>query len=383
VAADKNGKELPKGVTLRKDGRYMGRVEYQGEKHTLYDRDLKVLKKRIANLKYEVEHGLYAKEENITVASWFDTWITEYKMNSVKIGTVESYKDCFKLYIKPVHGRMKLKDMRGEHIQKLYNDMFRKKYSRATIELVSVILSSMYKQAIKNEIVQKNPVAMTILPRKREKQEQRVFTVAEQKLFINYAKESQHFNLYKIALSTGMRSGELRALEWNDIDFKNEVIKVRGTLKSETGAGSFKDLPKTTSSYRDIPMIKEVWLLLKQIKSEQLKAKLRLGNKWIPQEGLEKLVFPNSFGQPLHSSSINLDMKRIIQQINESKGEFVQASLHTLRHTFATRGIEKGIPPKVMQEILGHSSLSMTMDLYAHVLPDTKANEIKKIASLF
>ena len=383
MAADKNGKELPKGIMLRGDGRYIGRFVYQGEKYTLYDRELKVLKKKMADLKYEVEHGIYAKEENVILASWFNIWITEYKMNSVKFGTIGSYTDCFNQWIKPTLGNKKLKEIRGEHIQKLYNDMVKAEYARTTIELVSVVLNSIYKQAIKNGMVQRNPVSLATLPRNTKKKEQRVLSTEEQKIFMKYAEVNPYFNVFKIALFTGMRSGELRALEWKDIDFKEGTISVSGTLKFIKGKGYFKDAPKTKTSERDIPMLEGVIQLLKKIKIYQAEQRLKLGDKWKPQKGLEHLVFTAEFGEPVSHSALNVEVKKIVARINQSDIDFTHMTPHALRHTFATRGIEKGIPPKVMQEILGHSSLSMTMDLYAHVLPDTKANEIKKIASLF
>lgn len=215
MAVDKNGKPLPKGIAYRKDGRYMARLEYQGEKYTLYNRELKALKKKIADLKYEVEHGIFAKEENITVSSRFHTWIKEYKENSVKIGTIKSYTDCFNQYIMPVHGSKKLKDIRAEHIQKLYNDMFKAGYARATIGLSNGVLTGMYRQAVKNGIVLKNPIEHTTLPRAKKKKEQRVLTVEEQSVFLKYSEMSVYYDVYRIALFTGMRAGEIKALERN------------------------------------------------------------------------------------------------------------------------------------------------------------------------
>lgn len=116
MALDKNGKELPKGITLRSDGRYMGRFTFKGETFTVYDRNLKALKKKLTDRQYEVEHGIFAKEENITVEGWFNVWMKEYKENSVKIGTIISYKACFKNYICPMLGKKKLADVRPEHI---------------------------------------------------------------------------------------------------------------------------------------------------------------------------------------------------------------------------------------------------------------------------
>ncbi len=319
MAVDKNGKQLPKGITLRNDGRYMGRFTYQGETYTLYDRDLKTLKKKLNDLQYEVEHGVFAKEENITIESWFNTWINEYKMNSVKQGTIVSYKDCFNYYILPTLGKKKLKDLRPEQIQKLYNELVKKEYSKATIELVSIIINSMYKQAYKNGIVQKNPVEMTTLPREKKKIERRVLSLNEQNLFLQYAEGSRNYNLYKVALFTGMRSGELRALEWDNIGFKNDLIYVKGTLKHFAEKGHVKDTPKTMTSEREIPMLDGIVQILKNQRIEQKKLKLALGDMWQPNIGLENLVFTSETGKPVTSTSLFRNINKIINLINKDE----------------------------------------------------------------
>lgn len=382
MAKDTNSKKLPKGITYRSDGRYMGRFVHQGEKFTFYNSNLKELTKEMQNKRYEVEHGLYSKESNLTMDSWFTTWMDEYKANSVKYGTLLIYRKTYTLYIEKPFGKRKLTDIRPEHIQKLLNEM-NQKYARETIKLVVVVLGGMYKQAYKNGIIQKNPVPLTTMPRETKKKEIRVLDMKEQKLFLEAAESSPYYDLYRVALNTGMRAGELRALEWSDIDFRNKMIHVNGTLKYQKGEGYYKDLPKTKTSDRDIPMLDTVYTIFKEQKRQQSKRRLAVGEKWQPMTGLEKLVFTNEFGHPVSHDALNHDMKKIERCINEEGQEFNHITPHTLRHTFATRGLENGIPPKVMQEFLGHTSITMTLDIYSHVLPDTKASEIQKLANLF
>lgn len=182
-----------------------------------------------------------------------------------------------------------------------------------------------------------------------------------------------------------MRNGELRALQWSDIDFIKRIIHVNGTLKYiAKGEETYKiDTPKSSSSRRDIPMLDNVYLTLKRQKRQQLENKMILGERWRPQKGFENLVFTGAFGRCVTDSAIYQDMLKVEQRIRAAGYEFEHVKPHTLRHTFATRGLENGIPPKVMQELLGHTSITMTLDIYSHVLPDTKANEIQKIANIF
>ena len=384
MGIDNKEKKLPKGIRRRKSGLYEARFTYKGELYTLYNTNLKLLQREIAERRYEVEHGLYAKESNVTVDSWFHTWMEEYKKNSVKYGTYKVYLDEYKVHIKEPLGRKQLKDIRGEHIQKLFNDMA-DRYSPTTINLVKVILSGMYAQAVRNGMVLRNPVKNTSVKKEKGKRKIRVMTTEEQKLFMRYSKSSQFYDLYIVALGTGMRSGELRALQWSDIDFDNKIIHVNGTLKYVAKAKEkyMIDEPKSETSKRDIPMLDNVVTVLREHRKHQLGTRMLLGNKWRPEPGFENLVFTGGFGRCISETALYEDMKKIRVQIRKDGHAFGAHTPHSLRHTFATRGFEKGIPPKVMQEILGHKSITMTLDIYSHVLPDKKAEEINKLAAMF
>lgn len=203
MSTDNNGKKLPKGIRMRGKELYEARFTYKGETYVLYNTNLKLLQNELAAKRYEVEHGFYAKESNVTVDSWFHTWMEEYKKNSVKYGTYKVYLDEYKTHIKEALGRRQLKDVRGEHIQKLFNDMA-KRYSHTTVNLVRVILSGMYTQAVRNGMVLRNPVKNTSIKKKKRKKKIRVMTTEEQNMFMRYSKSSQFYDLYMVALGTGM-----------------------------------------------------------------------------------------------------------------------------------------------------------------------------------
>ena len=371
---------LPPGITQRPDGRYMGRFSYQGERFTFYDKDLRKLMKKMQEKQYEMEHGFYCKETNIILDKWFSTWISEYKIHAVKAGTIEAYTTSYNLYIRKKLGKKKLTQIRSEHIQKLINEMT-EEYAKSTINLVFIVLNGMYKQAVKNKIIAYNPLEAVTLPKAKKKREVRVLSMEEQKIFLQYAKESVYQDFYIVALNTGMRLGEMRGLMWKDIDFQNKVIHVRRTMRYFHGKGTVLDTPKTATSVRDIPMLDEVYEVLRRHKKEQMEYRFMLGDMW--KEDFEDLVFTAPFGKHISDTAINMDMNAVVDRIKASGIEFDHIYPHVLRHTFATRGLEKGIPPKVMQELLGHTSITMTLDIYSHVLPDVKSKEIQKIANLF
>lgn len=385
MATDKNGKTLPKGITLRLDGRYMARFQYDGERYTIYDTNVKGLLEKMDNMKYELKHGIFCKPKEITVSAWFETWMEEYKYSTCKASTIQTYKQSYANYIQPALGKRKVTDIQPQALQKIINDLYKKGFSKSRVNFVFVILSGMFTQAQKNKLIINNPADSLVLPkyRKKSQNEKRVMSLEEQKLFLKYAKDSVYYDFYVIALSTGMRVNEIVGLQWSDIDWKNKLIHVTGTLVYlRTGLGRYKDTPKTASSRREIPMLNNIEELLKNIRHRQLENRLRLGDKWKEEEALKNMVLTYEEGGAIWDTGIRVDMKKIANQIKKDGIEFEPITPHALRHTFATRGLEQGIPLKVMQVILGHSSLAMTADLYSHVLPDTKAEEMKKIENI-
>ena len=378
-------KKLPKGITLRKDGRYVGRFMYHGEKFTVYGEDLRKVKKELANLKYEVEHNLYQKPSRITIDQWFNEWVETYKARNVKPTTLEIYKRHYRVHIQGSLGKKYLVDVRANDIQKLFNTMADNQYSMSTIEHVKNVINGMMAQAYKNKLIKENPMMFITVPNGKEKKDRVALTKEEQNLFLEYAEKysPQTYTLFALALCTGMRKGELFALRWEDVDFTNRVIHVTGTLSKLSHAAPYRGTPKTKTSLRDIPMMDYAYKILKQQKKEQMEMRLMQGEKWKPLPDLENLVFTSNTGKSRLSSSIFSIMNKIIKHIKEDGKQINDFPFHVLRHTFATRAIEGGMNPQTLKTILGHSSLSMTMDLYSHVMEDTKAKEMNQISELF
>lgn len=391
MAADKNGKKLPKGITQRSDGRYMGRFSHNGERYTLYDdNNLKRLEKAMNDMRYELEHGIYGDTKKMTMNKWFDIWLQEYKENSVKRSTLESYKQFYDLYIRKPLGGKYIKELRAIQIQKLCNDMAKRGLATNTIAKVELIINGMLEQACKDDMLLKNPCRGVTVP-KIECEPRKVLTEQEQEAFLNYVSihESQMFiTLYNLQLGTGMRIGEILGLTWDKINYKDKTISIDRTLvyhKGKDKRQAFFQTPKTKTSKRVIPMLENVTFLLKKWQREQKKQIDMLGTHWQPRKDMENLVFTTQIGQPLMTNEINRRIHQIVDEINEQNRDInmQQFSSHSLRHTFATRCFENGIPPRVVQDFLGHASIKMTMDLYTHVLEDTKKDEIRKIEKLF
>lgn len=382
MTVEKKKKKLPTGVSYRaSDGRYMGRFSYHGKTYTVYANTPREAKEKLEEVKYEVMHGLYFKDSSVTFNAWFDIWIKDYKALSVKAGTINVYCQNYNAYLRKPFGKLQLRDVRTDHIQRFYNIMA-EEYAHETLEICRAILNGMYDQAVRNELVQRNPVKNAVLPKDNRKKTANVLTLDEQKLFLEYAKNSEHYPLYELALATGMRSGEIRGLQWSDIDFTTKTIHVTHTLVYNNGK-LYLDSPKTTSSERTIPMLGNVYALLKKRKITQLEERLLMGQYWLPLDGLDNLVFTNSEGKPINRDRFKRGIDKILKKIRNDGIVFPHTTPHTFRHTFATRAIENKMDMKVLQTILGHHDFDTTINTYVHVMPDTKASEMEKISGLF
>lgn len=391
-------KALPKGISLRKDGRYQARYTLNGERHTIYGKSQKEVEKKLRDAQYEIDHGIYAKPDRITVDSWHETWLKEYRVGIVRETTVIGNEKCYKHAGREI-GKLRMQAVRPEHIQRILNRMKREGYSGGYIENTRQTMNMMFRQACVNGIIASNPVERTVMPKVEIAEgnpHRRALTEHEQKRFLECAARRKPFyaDIFYVGFSTGMRVGEINALEWEDIDFENMEIHVNGTMIKVAGKDYYKGPVKTGESRRTVPMLPEIARRLKRHRIEQAKLRMMLGDKWRPVSGLEQLVFTTMFGRPLMTLSVSRYINSTVNAVNREEEKMAAAERrkpmpmetfcpHSMRHTFATRALEKGIPPKVVQSYLGHSTIDVTMNIYTHVTSELEREEIKKIAGQF
>ena len=389
--------KLPKGITLRKDGLYMGRFKYQNETYTIYGKNVKKLEKELSELRYEVEHGLKGKGDNMTLNAWFDVWLHDFKSKTVRESTMVRYSDQYNQYIKKELGLRRLSQIKPIMLQRHFNQMAAVDYSTKTIADTYNVLHSMFKLALQNNIIFRNPCDAVILPKTKEK-DRRVLTIDEQKEVLEHSKGRICEPLVRVALGTGMRAGELQGLTWDDIDFKNREIHVNKTLvyirDRANGKYYFKfQSPKTKSGSRTIPMQEDVYQALKRQRVQAKEMQIHATN-WNQEPGFENLVFLNVTGRPRQGMDFRNDLDRIEKAINKDRKKQAKEQgkefepiphfhPHSLRHTFATRCFEAGIDAKTVQNYLGHASIAITMDLYTHVTEDKARAEMEKLNQLY
>lgn len=387
MGKDLNGKELGVGLNQRKDGRYQARfTKNNGQRAEKNFPKLTEARTWLDEQKYL--DNILDTGFNMTVDDWYNYWIKNYKEGIVKDNTVKNYKNRYKFNIKKEIGNMKMCDVKQIHCQRLLNNMFDSgKYSHGTMEMVQITLHAIFKSAVENNYLQRNPAEnLKLKIRNTDKEERRVLTREEQKVFKEYACNTLYYNAYCLVLETGLRVGEVGGLQWGDIDFDNKSLYIQRTvLQDYEKDGFYFGEPKTKQSKRIIPLTDEAISILKnqEILQKKLKSKSKnWNNKW------NGLVFTTINGNPVSASTFRAMMIRIVKNINLDRQcnsddgeyeEFEHCYMHSLRHTFATRCIENGVQPKTLQKILGHSTINTTMDLYVHVTDEQLFSEMDKM----
>ena len=369
------GKELGIGITQRKDGRYSAKFKSRsGKRVEKYFDKLPEARKWLSEAKYEDDHGNIGSSSDMTVDAWFKYWITEIKGKTIRWSTISNYKDRYNKNIKDCIGNMVISDVRPMHCQNILNIMEDAGYAGSTMEYTKVTLSAFFSDALENGLITSNPVTKNVKCIKGKENDIRFMTVEEQEKFLNAAKESVNYLHFLFVLQTGVRSSELRGIKWEDIDFKRRILYIRRSVVYDSYNAKFiTGEPKTSAGYRNIPLTPIAYDILTKIKQN-----IESENRKIIVLEFADHVFLNINGK----LSANPGYDKCLRIICNKAG-IERVTMHTLRHTFATRCIESGMKPKTLQKILGHSTISMTMDLYVHVTDNEKEKEMKKFSEMY
>lgn len=375
-----NGKELGKNICQRKDGTYMARfINRFGNRRTIYARTLNEVRTRLREEQYEDVKEINVVTKDVTLDEWYKIWMDTCKQNC-RSSTKECYATHYRRIQKDLGWRkltsLNLIIMQGS-INKLCSDNARKNSKK--------ILVDMLEKAIDTNLLTKN-VAKQINPilTKEVKKERRVLTIRETEQFLKQAEGTFYYNLFVLALETGMRIGELTGLTWNDVDLKSEQPKiyVRHTMCYFRKDGKYvfeMHDTKTSNGNRIIPLTQKAVRALRKQKIH--KQKIVFKGKVAP-EGFENLVFVTKNNKPTQQFLVQESIRLIVNKINKYNADFERFTPHTFRHSFATRAIERGMQPKTLSRLLGHGSLQLTMDLYCHVTEDTLVDEMKKMEQI-
>lgn len=386
------GKNIGTGLSQRKDGRYSARfVTKSGKRVEAYFDSLPKARNWLADARYDDAHRDLTTEQEppeMTVDEWYQYWIG-HLICDLAPNTLRNYSERYIRNIKPVIGAMKLKSVRPMHCKRILTDMDAD-YAGSTIRQTYICMGTLLKAALMNGLIDKHPMdGVRFSKPVKAPDDIHFLTIGEQEAFLKAAWRTNNYYQYALILETGLRTGELIGLTWDCIDWERKTLTVNKTLEFRYKDQNWRaGPPKTINSYRRIPLTNraiEILRAVEEIKdvrkqSEQLNQTLTYMDRRTGRQAkmsLKDLVFINDrTGMPIKNSSYDTHLYKICD-----KAGIKRFCMHALRHTYATRAIERGMQPKVLQKLLGHASIKTTMDRYVHVTDDSLVQAVELFES--
>ena len=380
------GKECGKGISQRKDGKYTARFTTKnGGRREKHFNTLPEARNWLADAQYEDKHGKVITNPEMTVDMWFDFWM-ENLICDLSPNTRRNYRERYEINIQPVIGSMRLSDVKPMHCKIVLNRMDAV-YAGSTIRQTYIAMGTMLRSAVMNKMIFEHPMdGVRYTKPVRAVDDIKFLTVEEQQIFMEAAKRSHNYRQYALLLETGLRTGELIGLTWDAIDWRKRTLTVNKTLEYRHKQDSWRaGPPKTATSYRTIPLTNRAFDILKECYSERDTRKesdtLSQILEYIDRRTgetnylvMKDLVFINfRTGEPAKNSSYDTHLYKLCDEAGIKR-----FCMHALRHTYATRAIESGMQPKVLQKLLGHKSIKTTMDRYVHVTDDSMTSAIRQ-----
>ena len=385
-------------IRKRSDGRWEARctVGYDDDgkqvQRSIYGKTRAEVMQQLNQILVSMAANEYIAPSKMTVGIWFETWLKNYAQVAIRPSTYISYEGYIYNHIKPKLGNSLLQDLTTDRLQAFYNDRSSKGrvdgkggLSAKTMRNMHNMLHEALDQAMKNRLVPENTSNACVLP-KQHKKEISILSRDEQKRLLKFLGSERLGFAVLLDLSTGIRIGELCCLRWTDIDMDRRLIIVRRTLQRVKSSLIDREKEpdyrtkilegsvKTDNGYRDIPVQDKVFMKLLEYKQLQDAEKELAGCAYIDNG----YVFASQLGRAIEPATMRDMFNRLLAEAKLSHYTF-----HALRHTFATRAIENGVSIKAVSDILGHSTVQLTMDLYCHASVDLKREAVNLMADLW
>lgn len=373
-----------------KKGVYQGRVLLGYDSKTgreirpvVYGKSTQEVWKKLIQIIERNEHGQPLRDSKMKFGDWLASWLDNHVKIRSRLTTWENYKWVADTHIIPIVGKVPIKNLRPHHLQELYRQKFESGridktggLSARTVQLIHRICHAALEQAVREDLIVRNVAHLASLP-KRQRKEMKAMTEEQVRTFLQGNKDDPMFSAFFLLVSTGMRRGEILGLRWTDVDLDKQTVYVqRSWVKSQTKSAQFAE-PKTAMSRRVIPLTAEAVAVLQQHKEKQVIIKKEKEEKSKKYED-QSLIFCAEDGNPLYPGTLNTYLANALK-----RADLPKFRMHDIRHTFASLMIARGVPIKVVQELMGHTTVQMTLDNYTHVMPGMKEGAMEQLKSVF
>jgi integrase len=371
------GKHRGKGegsIYKRSDGRWAADITIEGRRRkALYGRTREEVHEKLLAAQHEKRQGLLRTGPKQTVKDYLNFWLEVMHRPKIKVSTYALYRQNLDNHLIPALGHIQLHRLTTDQVQSLCADKLRNGFRSGTVRLMYRILHVALKDAVRKKRLALNVCDAVDLPRLMQHEIQPLTMEQAQKL-LYAARQSRLECLLTVAIVTGMRLGELLALRWSEFDLTRGMLQVRHTVNRIKGFGITESEPKTESSKRSILLPPFVIDSLVQHRASQNEARIRAGAKWQELD----LVFPNTQGGYFRRPKLHTMYKNLLKEAGLPDIRF-----HDLRHCAATIFLSMGVHPKIVQELLGHSDITLTLRVYSHVLPSMQQEAMNKLDTIF
>ena len=360
-------------IYRRSDGRWVGVVDLgwldgKRNRRSMYAKTRKEVQEKLNIALTAHRKGLSFQSDRLTVREFLSDWLSESVKPAVRPRTYQSYAELVRLHLEPSLGRIRLSKLTPRDVQKLINSKLNKGLSSRRVQYIHAVLRKALGQAEKWGFVARNVAKLADLP-KVEQPEISPFDPDEARLFVKAIEGERLEALYLLAIATGLRQAEILGLSWKDVDFKQSQCSVRKTLQRIDGEFRFVE-PKTARSRRILALPEIVITSLRTHKGRQVGEMLAAGDKWESSD----LVFTDAYGGPLSDRVVRGRFYRILESVGLRRQRF-----HDLRHACASLMISQGVPSREVMETLGHSTIAMTLNRYAHIFQEAQRETADKM----
>lgn len=365
-------------ISKRQDGRWEAALTLPGtggKRKRFYGETQRVVREQLTAALRALDQGEPPATECQTVAQFLARWLEDVVKPSVRPKTYHSYAQLVRLHLAPGLGQHQLRKLQPQHVQAFMNEKLAAGLSPRTVQYLRAVLRRALGQALKWGLVARN-VATLVDPPRMERPQLRALTPDESRRFLDAVRGDRLEALYAVALALGLRQGEALGLRWQDVDLDAGELRVRVALQRVQGQPLRLVEPKTRQSRRTLPLPPPVIAQLRAHRTRQREDRLLAGERW-EGEGWG-LVFANTRGGPLEPRNLTTRYKALLALAGLPNIRF-----HDLRHSCASLLLAQGVHPRVVMEILGHSTITLTMNTYSHVLPQAQRDALDRLGDLF